>query len=367
MRVDWLSLLNFRSYESLDWSPDPNVNLLIGPNGAGKTNVLEAVSYLASLKSFRSAPDAALVCDGHEAAVIRAGITSEQRDRLIEIELPRQGSRRTQLDKSRLKRTSDLLGAIRVVAFLPEDLDLVKRGPAHRRGLLDDTAVQLWPASHLDQSEFERSLRQRNAFLKAGHRDDVTLSVWDSRLSQAAGRVIARRQRVLETLGPYLDGAYQDVARDTESASITYVTSWGEGKLESASAAEYAEAIAGSLEATHRVDYERRMTTVGPHRDEPGFSIGGHETRRHGSQGEQRTMALAVKLAVHRAVAETIAEPPVLLLDDVFSELDPERSEALAEALPAETQTMITSARPEDVPVKGKSWTVNGGALIEPE
>ncbi len=146
MRVDWLSLLAFRSYKSLEWSPEPGVNLLFGPNGAGKTNALEAIGYLGSLKSFRSTPDSAVIADGAESAVIRAGLTSEDRNRLVEIELPRQGSRRTQVDKTRLKRAADLLGVVRVVAFLPDDLDLIKRGPSYRRDLLDAIAVQLWPA-----------------------------------------------------------------------------------------------------------------------------------------------------------------------------------------------------------------------------
>lgn len=363
MRVDWLSLLDFRSYPTLEWSPDPGVNLLIGPNGAGKTNALEAVAYLATLKSFRSAPETALIADEAASAVVRSAITSEERDRLIEIEIPRQGQRRTQVDKTGVRRTSDLLGVIRVIGFLPEDLDLVKRGPAHRRDLLDDIAVQLWPAAHLDQSEFERSLRQRNAFLKAGESDDVTLAVWDSRLSQAAGRVMARRSRVIETLGPYLDEAYREIAHDDSTVSFTYATSWGGGDLTPASAADYAVTIGKALEVSRRQDYERRMTTTGPHRDEPGFSIEGHETRSHGSQGEQRTMALAVKLAAHRAVAESIGESPVLLLDDVFSELDPSRASALAKALPPDTQTLITSARPEDVPLAGRSWAVDLGTV----
>ena len=361
MRVDWLSLVDFRSYEALDWRPDPGVNLLIGRNGAGKTNVLEAVAYLSTLKSFRSTPDTALIRDAAEAAVVRAGITNDERDRLVEIELPRSGQRRTQVDKTRLRKTADLLGAVRVIAFLPEDLDLVKRGPAYRRDLLDDIAVQLWPAAHLDRSEFDRSLRQRNAFLKAGLRDDTTLSVWDSRFAQAAGRVVARRFRVMETLAPFLEGAYRDISLEEASAVLTYRTTWGAGELGPASAAEYATAIGESLEAAHRVDYERRMTTVGPHRDEPGFAIGEREARTHGSQGEQRTMALAVKLAAHRAVRDAVGEPPVLLLDDVFSELDPGRASALAKALPEDTQTMITSARPEDVPVPGTVWSVAGG------
>ncbi len=363
MRVDWVSLVNFRSYPQLEWHPDPGVNLLIGPNGAGKTNLLEGVAYVASLKSFRGAPDKAMIADEEPSGVIRAGLTGDERERLVEIEIPRSGTRRTQVDKTALRRTADLLGVLRVIAFLPEDLDLIKRGPAQRRDLLDDIAVQLWPAAHLDQSEYDRSLRQRNAFLKQGHQDESTLSVWDSRLSQAGGRVLARRSRVIETLTPRLAEAYADVARESTVARFTYTPTWG-GELDQASAAEFTDRLIDSLEASRRVDYERRMTTVGPHRDEPGFEIDGHDARVHGSQGEQRTMALAVKLAAHRAVAMAVGEPPVLLLDDVFSELDPGRAEALARALPHDTQTMITSARPEDVPIAGSTWRVGGGEVV---
>lgn len=357
-----MSLVNFRSYPGLEWRPDPGVNLLIGPNGAGKTNLLEAVAYLATLKSFRSVPDKGLIADDEGSAVIRAGLVGDERERLIEIEIPRQGARTTQVDKSRLRRTSDLLGVLRVIAFLPEDLDLIKRGPAQRRDLLDDIAVQLWPAAHLDQSEFDRSLRQRNAFLKQGHPDEATLAVWDSRLSQAGGRVLARRARVVETLAPMLAEAYAEIAHTETRAAFTYEPSWA-GELGQSSAAEYGDRLVESLERARRVDYERRMTTVGPHRDEPGFSIDGQEARTHGSQGEQRTMALAVKLAAHRSVANSVGEPPVLLLDDVFSELDPERANALAGALPAETQTLISSARPEDVPISGSTWRVGDGEV----
>jgi DNA replication and repair protein RecF len=362
MRVDWVSLVDFRSYRELDWKPDPEVNLLVGPNGAGKTNLLESVAYLASLKSFRSAPDPALIGDDAESAVVRAGLSGQGRERLIEIEIPRQGGRHTQVDKGRLRRTADLLGVLRVVAFLPDDLDLVKRGPAYRRDLLDEIGVQLWPAAHLDQAEYERALRQRNAFLKQGHHDEATLAVWDSRLAQAGGRVLARRSRVVDTLAPLLSTAYGDIANAVVPAEITYTPTWS-GRLDQASAAEFSGRLLESLEASRRVDYERRMTTVGPHRDEPGFSIDGHDARLHGSQGEQRTLALAVKLAAHRAVAATIGEMPVLLLDDVFSELDETRAAALARALTPGTQTMITSARPEDVPVTGTVWNVGAGSV----
>jgi DNA replication and repair protein RecF len=167
---------------------------------------------------------------------------------------------------------------------------------------------------------------------------------------------------VVETLAPNLRESYAEVAHSDTETAITYQPSWN-GELDQSSAAEFAARVAVSLEQSRRVDYERRMTTVGPHRDEPGFSIDGHEARVHGSQGEQRTVALAVKLAAHRAVAASVGEPPVLLLDDVFSELDPERAGALAKALPEDTQTMITSARPEDVPISGSVWRVGQGVV----
>jgi DNA replication and repair protein RecF len=363
LQIDWLKLSHFRSYQTLEWSPAPGVNLLVGPNAAGKTNLLEAIAYLATLRSFRGAPDSALISEGELTSVMRSGVSTEDRQRLIEIEISQEHPRRTQVDKTPLRRNTDLLGVLRVIAFLPDDLDLVKRGPAHRRDLLDGVAVQLWPAAHLDQAEYERAVRQRNAFLKSGGRDDTTLGVWDSRLSQAGGRVLVRRARVIERLTPLLDIAYQEISSDEEGAGLGYEASWGSGLRADRSAAEYADLLAEALVSARPGDYQRRVTTVGPHRDDPVLSIVGRDSRTHSSQGEQRSLALAIKLAAHRAVAEAVGEPPVLLLDDVFSELDPERAAALTKALPAGAQTVITSARPDEVPVPGSVWQVEPGEL----
>ncbi|MCI0543923.1 MAG: DNA replication/repair protein RecF [Actinobacteria bacterium] len=363
MNVVWLSLTGFRSYLELEWRPDEGVNLLIGANGAGKTNLLEAIAYVSTLRSLRSVPDEALVNDDSDVAVIRTGVVGGGRERLVEMELRRAGRRRVQIDKTAVRRSADLLGVLRVVAFLPDNLDLVKRGPALRRDLLDETAVQLWPTSYLDQMEYERALRQRNAFLKLGGRDVVTLAVWDSKLAQAGGKVMARRVGVMDVLDPILAGSYRDIAGETAAVAFTYRTSWGDRSLVSRSAAEMTQRLGEALEAGHHLDYERRMTMVGPHRDEPGFLIAGVDARTHASQGEQRTMALAVKLACHRAIAEITGDNPVLLLDDVFSELDSDRAAALAKSLPPETQTLITSAHREDLPVSGRVWGVTPDGL----
>lgn len=363
----WLELTAFRSYERLQWQPDPGVNLLIGPNGAGKTNVLEAVEYLSSLRSFRGVGDEGLIADGEAAGYVRAGIdrgAGQEGESLVEIELQRHGARRTQVDRQRLRRNSDLVEVIRVVTFLPEDLDLVKRGPNRRRDVIDQAAVQLRPVAALDFAEYDRALRQRNAFLRQGAPDAVTLAVWDERLSQAGGRVMARRASAMRELADHIREAYRTISKSDAELTIEYGSEWGASTFPTTAASEQAQTLAEAMAGRRRHDIERRVTTVGPHRDDPVLMLDNHDARVHGSQGEQRTIALALRLAVHSAVTERVGVAPVLLLDDVFSELDSERAEQLASALPA-AQTMVTSARPEDVPVAGRRWTVGGGEVVE--
>ena len=364
MHVSWLELVDFRSYRRLEWSPDPGVNLLIGANGAGKTNLLEAVAYAATLRSFRGVGDDGLVHDEAELAYVRLGVDRGGPDlgeTLVEIEIPRRGGRRTQVDRQRLRRTSDLVEVLRVVTFLPEDLDIVKRGPGRRRDVIDEAAVQLRPTAALDLAEYERALRQRNAFLKQGAPDHITLSVWDERMSQAGGKVMARRVSAMTELAPHVASAYRRISGSDQELTFQYVSGWGAEPDPTVGAGEHGAALATALAASRRNDMDRRVTTVGPHRDEPLLMLDGRDSRTHGSQGEQRTVALALRLAVHTAVAQRTTTP-VLVLDDVFSELDPARADALADALPP-AQTLITSARPEDVPITGRRWDVGSGRI----
>lgn len=366
MRVDWLELTDFRSYRRLQWHPDAAVNLLLGPNGAGKTNLLEAVAYLATLRSFRQVGDDGLVNDEAAAAYLRSGI--ERGDGaepgLIEIEVPKRGARRTQANRRRLRRTTELLELLRVVTFLPEDLDIVKRGPAGRRGVIDEAATQLRPAAAADLSEYDRALRQRNAFLRMGAPDQVTLDVWDERVSQAGGRVMARRAVAMAEMGPYIRDAYRAVSGSEAELAFAYQSEWGASTDPTVTAGDQSTRLAEAIAAHRRHDVERRVTSVGPHRDDPVLMLDGHDVRVHGSQGEQRTTALGLRLALHRSVTDRVGHPPVLLLDDVFSELDEGRAERLAASLPP-AQTLISSARPEDVPIRGRRWDVQAGELCE--
>ena len=362
MHLAWLELTGFRSYGSVRWEPETGVNVLVGPNASGKTNALEAVGYLATLKSFRGVPDGSLVQSGASEAVVRGEIVRGGSSVLIEVELPTEGRRRAQVNRQRLSRVADLLGHVRIVTFLPDDLDIVKRGPSYRRDLLDSIAAQIWPVAYADQQEYDKALRQRNTLLRQMGRDvdPATLTVWDERLSQAGAKVMARRHATLEAISGVATDMYQQLASSDTTVTINYRSTWGAARLTTAEAWE--SALADALAGSRRADMDRRLTTVGLHRDDPVVLLDDRDSRTHASQGEQRTVTLSLRLASHRAIEGALGESPILILDDVFSELDLARSGALSEALPA-AQTLITTARDEEVPVSGRRWVVTAGAL----
>jgi DNA replication and repair protein RecF len=367
MHLAWLELHNFRSYERLRFEPDRGVNVLIGPNGAGKTSLLEAIGYLSLQKSFRRTPDGALIRIGEESAVIRGGFEDGAGIVDVAVEVPSQGRRQVLVNGKRPGRLADVASTVPVVAFLPDDLDVVKRGPSYRREYLDDLGAQLAPTVGADQSEYEQSLRQRNALLRqhGRHTDLMTLDVWDARLAEAGGRVVANRLALLARLRDRLSDSYRTVGGAGEGALLPiYSAAWCEigPPGEESSFEEYASSLLRALEARRERDLEVRSTSVGPHRDDPGFELDGRDVRVQASQGEQRSVALSLRIAAYQLLEQRHGRPPILLLDDVFSELDPERAAGVTELLPR-GQVFVTSARDDEVPQIGRRWRVAEGVL----
>lgn len=341
MHLRRLWLTDFRSYREVDVSFDAGLTAVLGPNGQGKTNLLEAVAYLATLSSFRGAPNEALVRVGTERAIVRAEAEREGRDLLLEAEIVANGRNRTQLNRQPLRRARDLLGALRATVFSPDDLALVKGSPGERRVFLDDVLVALHQRHDQERSDLDRILRQRGALLKqSGGRlnaeIELTLDVFDAKLVTAGEAVGRSRRDLVAALSPALSEAYAAVAREAAPVVARYEPEW------------MATGLAAALAASRRDDLRRGVSTVGPHRDDLELRLNGLPARTHASQGEQRSLALALRLAAHGVVTEKTGTPPVLLLDDVFSELDPGRSDALLRSLPP-GQTILSTAG--DLPV----------------
>jgi len=346
LQLHRLWLVNFRCFGELDLGFADGLTAVIGRNGQGKTSLLEAVGYLATLKSFRGVGSEALIRNGASEAIIRAEGTREDRNLLIEVEIASNGRSRTFINRQRLRRSRDLLGALRVSVFAPDDLEVVKGGPALRRQLLDDALVALQPSAHQLQADTDKVLRQRNTLLRqAGGRlsEDVatTLEVWDDRLGELGAQLAVARTKLVSQLQPMVSGAYQTLAGDDAAITVDYVPSWATGATGDLAVAH--EALSAALVASRRDDLRRGVTLVGPHRDDVALWVNGLSSRTQASQGEQRCLALALRLAVHHLVTDQTGSPPLLLLDDVFSELDPHRSQALLSALPA-GQVLLSTA-----------------------
>ncbi len=337
MIVERLELVDFRNYESGAFELTSGVTAILGDNGEGKTNLAEALAYLATLSSFRGAPNDALVRAGAENAVIRATVRHDDgRETLIEAELARAGRNRIQVNRQKLGRVRELLGAVRVTVFSPDDLTLVKGGPGDRRRFMDDTLVALATKYDAIRLEIDRVVRQRNTLLKQASgrltpEIEVTLDVWDSKLVEVADQFGHARATLVARITPMVLEAYEELAGEPTPIELIYEPEWRRVGL--------AQALLDARPA----DLRRGVSTVGPHRDELVISIAGLPSRTHASQGEQRTLALGLRLAAHRLVTERTGSAPVLVLDDVLSELDDSRAAALLGHLPP-GQVIITSA-----------------------
>ncbi len=335
MKLKRVWLKDFRSHADVSVELADGLTAVIGANGSGKTNLLEAIGILSRLKSFRGAPNDRMIRRGADRAIVRAEAVRDTRPVLIEIEL---GSGRSTVlvNKQRLQKNRELLGALRVTVFAPDDLALLKEGPSVRREFLDDLIVALDPRNDALLADYARTVKQRNTLLKQvkGKLDEgaeLTLDVYDGQLAGLGMRITYLREHVLEALMPRVARAYGILAGADVAVVATYRRSWD------------SDDMAADVRLQRATDLARSTTTVGPHRDELALRIEGFDSRTEASQGEQRTLALALRFAGHELVTEHVGEPPLLLLDDVLSELDQARATALLSNLPS-GQTIITSA-----------------------
>lgn len=337
MIVSRLELVDFRNYTKASFEFHPGTTAVVGLNGQGKTNLAEALAYLASLDSFRGAPVEALIRVGSDTAIVRASVKHpDGRDVLVELEINRHGRNRAQVNGNKLGRARELLGVMRVTVFSPDDLQLVKGGPSDRRRFIDDTLVSTAFKYDAQRLELDRIIKQRNTLLKQANGRlnadaETTLDVWDAKLAAVGDQFGHARAELATQLLPTVAEAYEQLADRPSEIELRYEPLWRE------------EGLGAALVAARAHDVRRGVSTVGPHRDDIDLFIGGLPARTHASQGEQRTLALALRLAAHRLVAQVADDSPVLVLDDVLSELDPMRCAALLHHLPP-GQVVLTTA-----------------------
>ena len=365
MHVSHLSLSDFRSWPELELALAPGTTALVGANGQGKTNLVEALGYVATLGSHRVATDAPLVRAGTERAVVRARVERDGRSTLVEIEVNPGKANRARINRGPVPRAREVLGTLRTVLFAPEDLALVRGEPAERRRFLDDLLVASAPRYAGVRADYERVLKQRNALLKTaflarrasrgstGGADMRTLDVWDSHLATAGAELLGARLALVAALRPEVARAYREVSDAQGEAELSYRSSLGEAlDVEAPESRDREVLLAALLSELARVrpqEVERGTSLVGPHRDELALVLGGLPVKGYASHGESWSFALALRLASY-ALLRADGGEPVLVLDDVFAELDTGRRDRLAGLVAGAEQVLVTAAVAADVP-----------------
>ncbi|GAA0934149.1 MULTISPECIES: DNA replication/repair protein RecF [Streptomyces violaceusniger group] len=377
MHVTHLSLADFRSYVRAEVALDPGVTAFVGPNGQGKTNLVEAVGYLATLGSHRVSSDAPLVRMGAERAVVRAAVVQGDRQQLIELELNPGRANRARINRSSQVKPRDVLGILRSVLFAPEDLALVKGDPGERRRFMDELITARAPRMAGVRSDYDRVLKQRNTLLKTaalarrhgsrgGGGDTAlsTLDVWDQHLARAGAELLVQRLDLISVLQPLADKAYEQLAPGGGPVLLEYRGSAGEGLADAGSREELYELLMAALTEARKQEIERGVTLVGPHRDDLVLKLGRLPAKGYASHGESWSYALALRLASYDLL-RTEAGEPVLVLDDVFAELDERRRERLAELVAPGEQVLVTAAVEDDVPhvLAGTRFAVSEGEV----
>jgi DNA replication and repair protein RecF len=391
--VQHLSVADFRSWQRADLEFDPGVSVLVGSNGQGKTNLLEAIGYLSTLSSHRVAADGPLIRSGAEQALVQAAVISSGRQLVLEVAITAGRANKAKLNRSPVPRPRDILGGLRTVLFAPEDLAIVRGDPSERRRFLDDVLVQRTPRLAGVRADYDRVLKQRGALLKtsgaarrAGSSGDLrTLDVWDGHLAEHGAQLIAARMELVAALRPYAEASYTQLApgvappgagtaagSGTDSTlGMRYVSSI-DAALPDDNAADggippislLSAALLAELARVRPQEIERGVTLVGPHRDDLELQLNGLPIRGYASHGEGWSAALSLRLACYDLLSADGAEP-VLILDDVFAELDATRRDRLAMLAGKAEQVLISSAVIEDVPelLSGARFDVDGGEV----
>jgi DNA replication and repair protein RecF len=372
MHVSKLTLHDFRSYTDVEIELEPGATAFIGSNGQGKTNLVEAVDYLSRLDSHRVSNDAPLVRAGAEQAIVRADVVRGDRTALLELEITPGRANRARINRGALPRTRDLIGVLRTVIFSPEDLALVKGDPSDRRKFLDSLLVLRTPRLAGVKADYDRVLKQRNTLLKSarGRRnvEIATLDIWNENLARTGAELIASRLTLLDALAPFLVDSYQRVAAasapDRRVVTATYRSSVVlDPQLRDQATIE--GLILDEIERRRGDEMDRGISLVGPHRDDVVLTIGELPAKGYASHGESWSFALALKLASFELLRDD-ADDPVLILDDVFAELDQGRREQLADLVADAEQVLVTAAVAEDVPdgLKGHRFRVAAGEVV---
>lgn len=372
MYVSHLQLADYRSYETVDLELEPGISTFVGPNGQGKTNLVEAVGYVATHSSHRVAHDAPLVRRGAQRAIIRTAVVRHDQRTLIELEINPGRANRARLNRSAGTRPRDVLGILRTVLFAPEDLALVKGDPGERRRFLDDLLTARAPRYAGVRSDYERVLKQRNALLKSASAryfqrsepDLSTLDVWDEHLAQTGAELLAARLMLVAELQPLVAKAYGELTSSGGPPSLHYRCSATEGGLSVADRPQLVDILRAALAEARPHELRRGVSLVGPHRDDLQLHLNDLPAKGYASQGESWSYALALRLAGFELLRAD-SDDPVLILDDVFAELDAERRRRLAEHVRTAEQVLVSAAVPSDVPgeLSGARFRVGDGRV----
>lgn len=344
MHLSHLSLKNFRSYSELELPLTPGNTIFLGRNGEGKTNIVEAILYLAFLNSHRTSGDQPLVRLGESSAYIRARIQNPEREILLELEINAERANRARINQNPIRSQKELFGLIQCIYFSPEDLDLVRGDPSERRRYLDQLLTLRSPRLAGVISDYERAVKQRNSLLKT-RANYSSLEPWNAQVAALGGEIIAARLLVLNDLNPLFSQVYSEISPE-KRASITYKSSIEEPTT---STELNTELILNKMAQTVVQEMDRGLTLVGPHRDDLLLHLGQHLVKGYASHGESWSIALSLKLAAYKILINEGAKP-ILILDDVFSELDEERRSQLVDLANSAEQTFITVAVENDLP-----------------